>query len=86
MMMMPLTSFAARPAPGTRLTPLDACVLPKIISPNTQPALTAAPGAHHYRFVGVEFTVAADVPINYNLILLGERPTSLADVSSTRGR
>jgi hypothetical protein len=68
------------PAPGTRLTPVDACVLPKIISPNTQPALTAAPGAHHYRFVGVEFTVAADVPINYNLILLGERPTSLADV------
>jgi hypothetical protein len=68
------------PAPGTRLTPEDACVLPKIVSPNTQPALTAAPGAHHYRFVGVEFTVAGGIPINYNLILLGEQPASLADV------
>jgi hypothetical protein len=64
------------PAPGTRITPASASVLPKIISPNSQPALTAAAGAHHYRFIGVEFTVAPDIPINYNLILLGNRPTS----------
>src|SRR5207244_1980010 len=68
------------PGPGTRLTPDRAAVLPKIVSPNSDPALTASSGAHHYRFVGVEVTVATGIPINYNLILLGDRSTSLADV------
>jgi len=64
------------PTPGTRITPASASVLPKVVSPNSQPAIAAANGAHHYRFIGVEFTIAPDVPMNYSLILLGNRPTS----------
>ena len=68
------------PAPGTRITPAYASVLPKLVSPNSRPVITAAPGAHHYRFIGVEFTVGTEVTINYHLILLGNRPTSAEDV------
>ena len=68
------------PAPGTRITPAYASALPKLVSPNSRPVITAAPGAHHYRFIGVEFTVSPEVTINYHLILLGNRPTSAEDV------
>ena len=71
---------SALPAPGIRITPAYVSALPKIISPNANPALTAAPGAHHYRFIGVEFTVSPGVVLNYQLILLGNRPASLAEV------
>jgi len=67
------------PAPGTRVTPASAGAFPKLISPNGRPVLTAAPGAHHYRFVGLEFTVTPDVA-GYDLISLGNRPASAADV------
>ena len=68
------------PALGTRITPAYASVLPKVVSPNNRPVLTAARGAHHYRFIGVEFTIASDVDVNYNLILLGNRPAKPADL------
>ena len=35
------------------------------MSPGTGPALQTAPGAHHFRFIGVEFTVAPAVTQNY---------------------
>ena len=73
------TPDRALPGPGTRITPTYACALPKIVSPNGFPALTAALGAHHYRFIGVEVTIAADVAVIDNLIALGN-PTSLAEV------
>jgi hypothetical protein len=60
------------PAPGTRIVPADAPVLPKIVSPGPVPALLTAPGAHHYRFIGVEFTVAPGVGRCYNLVALGD--------------
>lgn len=42
---------------GMRIEPakFSASVLPKISSPNSDAAITAVGGAHHYRFVGVEF-------------------------------
>jgi hypothetical protein len=42
------------PPPGTRITPSYSNVLPKIISPTSTPAIKAAAGAHHYRFIGLE--------------------------------
>jgi hypothetical protein len=60
------------PPPGTRITPEYAPVLPRIVSPGPEPALRTAAGAHHYRVVGVEFTLAPGVDLNYNLILLGD--------------
>lgn len=42
---------------GTRIEPskIAASILPKISSPNSEAAIIALKGAHHYRFVGVEF-------------------------------
>ena len=42
--------------------------LPKIVTPNTQPALTAKAGAHHYRLVGLE--IMGSGPYIYNLVYL----------------
>jgi hypothetical protein len=42
------------PAPGTRINPSYSNVLPKIVSPNSEPAIKTSSGAHHYRLVGLE--------------------------------
>src|SRR5438445_4096692 len=60
------------PAAGVRIDPSYAPVLPKIVSPGPAPALQTAPGAHHFRFIGVEFTVAPAVALNYGLVALGD--------------
>src|SRR5256714_1283227 len=60
------------PAPGERLDPARyAAVLPKVVSGEAgAPAVATAPGAHHYRFVGVEF---GPTPRGEgNIILLGD--------------
>jgi hypothetical protein len=43
------------PAPGVRIDPTYAALLPKLRSPNMSPALATAPYAHHYRIELVEF-------------------------------
>ncbi len=44
------------PAENTRIDPKKyAAVLPKISSPNNDPVIDAVGGAHHYRFIAVEF-------------------------------
>lgn len=49
------------PPAGTRLNPPQyAPVLPKLASPNNEPTLTAFDGAHHFRFIGVEFLGTKD--------------------------
>ena len=68
------------PPPGTRLTPIHRNVLPKIVTLNSQPALEALDGAHHYRLVGLEITQATSAPLTYNLVALGDSQTSLAQV------
>ena len=60
------------PPEGTRISPDFSPALPKLISPNSVAAVTAAPGAHHYRFTAIEFTMADDVTFSSNLIRLGE--------------
>jgi hypothetical protein len=47
---------AQLPDAETRLDPKRyGAVLPKLSSPNSEPVITAENGAHHFRFVGVEF-------------------------------
>jgi hypothetical protein len=60
------------PAEGTRVTPSFAPALPKIVSPNTNAALRTAAGAHHYRLIAVEVTVASNVRENGGIVLLGD--------------
>ena len=47
---------AQLPPAGVRIEPTKyAAVLPKLVSPTAEPVILAVGGAHHYRFVGVEF-------------------------------
>lgn len=70
------------PPPGTRITPAFSGVLPKIVSPNTAPAITTDLGAHHYRFIGVEVTTTHSDTLStlFNLIWL-EYPGGQTSVS-----
>jgi len=57
--------------PATRISPSMAPALSKVATPNTGPALSAEPGAHHYRLTGLELTMAPDVSFSYGLLRLG---------------
>src|SRR6266480_3466398 len=63
------SAYSSLPAPGTRVNPTQAGLMPKVVSPNAAPAITSEFGAHHYRFVGIE--IATTSAINYSVILLG---------------
>ncbi|HMB27707.1 MAG TPA: hypothetical protein VKS99_06345, partial [Blastocatellia bacterium] len=65
------------PPPGTRVTPAKSAIMPKLISRNSDPVLYTDEGAHHYRFIGVEFGVAEGKNID-NLVAFGADQTSLA--------
>jgi hypothetical protein len=60
------------PHEGARVSPSDAASMPKIVSPGRgEVALRTAPGAHHFRFVGVEFSTRDESALSYELIKLG---------------
>jgi len=67
------SAYSSLPAPGTRVNPTHAGLMPRIVSPNTAPAITSELGAHHYRFVGIEITTgwASTNATNTNVIKLG---------------
>ena len=65
--------------PGTRVTPAQAAAMPKLISPNSAPTVTAAPGAQGYRLIGLDVSVAPSVNTIVNIVAFGGEQTSLAD-------
>jgi PKD repeat protein len=69
------------PAEGTRVTPSHASAMPKVLTPNNEPAIKTASGAHHYRFVGVEFGVAAGVANNSGIVNLGDGGSAQSSLS-----
>ncbi|MBO0722346.1 MAG: hypothetical protein J2P41_16080, partial [Blastocatellia bacterium] len=68
------------PRPGVRVTPANANSMARIVSPNGDPALRAGDGAHHFRFIGIEFAYAPSVKQSNSLIVLGDGQTSLAQL------
>jgi hypothetical protein len=60
------------PPAGVRITPAYVSAMPKIVSPNSGPAIQTASGARNYRITGVEITMASGVSINYGLVLFGD--------------
>jgi hypothetical protein len=67
------SAFPAQlPPEGTRVDPSFASAMPKLVATGNQPALRTAPGAHHYRIVGVELTVKSSVTTNYGIVTLGD--------------
>ena len=69
---------AKLPKDGVRVGAKDAALMPKILSSGKgKPAIETAPGAHHYRFVGIEFAPANNEYI-YNLVYLNaEKPADI---------
>jgi len=80
------SALAQLPPEGQRVSPADAPSMPKIVAPGGtagEPALRTAAAAHHYRFVGVEFTTKAADTFAYELVTLGgfdAAQTALAQV------
>lgn len=70
------TPDANLPPPGTRVTPANSSLMPKLISPNSEPVVQTAAGAHHFRLIGLEIGVAAGVDI-YNLVGFDADQTSI---------
>ncbi len=61
------------PPEGTRVTPADAHLMPKLVTPNSNPALGTQLSASGYRVVGVEITVAsAYTGPQYGIVWLGD--------------
>lgn len=57
---------------GDRIRPaLHARGMPKIVSPTQEPAVKAERQAHHYRFIGIEFSPAETTKYVYNVVDLG---------------
>jgi hypothetical protein len=54
--------------PGTRVTPAHAALMPKLVAA-TGSVITTAPGAHHYRFIGLEISPVPGIYLR-NLVLL----------------
>ena len=50
------SAHARLPLPGHRVSPANASLMPRIDSPNRDPAIRTAAAAHHYRLVGIEVT------------------------------
>jgi hypothetical protein len=53
-----ITSSGALPKPGRHVQPSDAAAMPKLISAGDF-VVASDPGAHHYRFIGIEFAPKA---------------------------
>lgn len=65
------SELAKLPGDGTRVSPRDAPLMPKVLSSGDgESAVKTAPNAHHYRFLGIEFAPDNKDYI-YNLIALG---------------
>jgi len=69
---------SALPAPGTRVDPSYANVMPKLMAASG-PVITTARGAHHYRFIGVEIRPRDGVFL-HNLVMLGQTANALQQV------
>jgi len=69
-----ITSSAEPPKPGRHVQPSDASAMPKLTSAGDFVVATD-PGAHHYRFVGIEFAPKAGSFLS-SLIQFGDREAS----------
>ena len=74
------------PPQGPRVTPADASLMPKIVTPAVAPAIATAGGASGWWISGVEITITPTLTsINYGIVSFGDggsKQTSLSYVAS----
>ena len=56
---------------GVRVNPSQSALFPKLQTTNAEPVIATAPGAHHYRFQGIEFSSSSARTTAYDLVRLG---------------
>lgn len=66
------SAYSQLPPPGTRVSPAQASLMPKILAAGSAPAFATEPGAHRYRLTGLEITVPPDATINYSVVAYGD--------------
>ena len=69
-----ITSAGELPKPGRHVQPSQASAMPKLVSAGDF-VVAAEPGAHHYRFVGIEFTPKAGSFVS-SVLQFGDREGS----------
>lgn len=72
------SSRADRLPAGKRVTPADASSM-AVLEARFGAVISAEPGAHHFRFVGIEMRPAAGVFLT-NVVLFGSRESAVADL------
>ena len=65
------SGIADLPVEGTRVGPQDAAAMPRLVDPNGNGAIRTAPGASHYRFIGLEIAASPEVENTWALVRLG---------------
>src|SRR5438128_9805646 len=66
------SALTSLPAEGTRATAANAAAMARLVTNGLWPAVKTATAAHHYRFIGIEFTIAPTQAQNYGIVTLGE--------------
>ena len=56
---------------NARVNPSQSALFAKLQTPSPDPVLATAPGAHHYRFQGIEFSTDSSSKIVYDVIRFG---------------
>lgn len=67
-----IRSGGTLPPRGTRATAADAREMARVQARGTAPALRTAPGAHHYRLIGLDITAAPGTRRMVSLVQLGD--------------
>jgi hypothetical protein len=66
--------LAELPSEGQRVSPAQASLMPKLVSPGSgSAALITAATAHHYQLIGIEIAPATDTTFVYDLVGFGEQ-------------
>jgi hypothetical protein len=72
------SSAIASLRPGERVTTASAGSMPRIVATKRgEPAIRTAPGAHHYKLLGLEVSTSRGVPV-FDLVALGDGDESSA--------
>jgi hypothetical protein len=66
------SNIGSLPAEGSRVSPASAVAMARIVTNGLWPTVRTAAAAHHYRFIGIEFTIAPAQLQNYGIVTLGE--------------
>lgn len=66
---------AMLPPPDTRIDPSYSSILAKIITNNTNPAVSTVSQANHFWFMGVEIGVGSSSGLNYGVFVVGSQET-----------